>query len=149
MRNYVTSTLSNSVRFTNWTRPTDQHMPPEVIGKPVLIKGGANLATDPHTERGRFTPRGISTEVSDEQLEYLMANNHFKNFMKNGLIEVVSESDAEKVSKDMEAKDKAAPLTDDDPHFKGEEKDGVLPIKPMTADTIVPKMVNKLTGKKD
>ena len=130
---YVYSTLTNSHRYTNWTRPSDPTLQPEIIGEPVTINGGANLATSPESNAGLRTPKGVLTVVNDEQLEYLRANSRFLSHEKQELIFVVSTKEKiDTVVRDMNPHDKAAPLTPSHPALNEkpkEENDGV--IKPL------------------
>lgn len=126
----VYSTLTNAHCYTNWTRPSDKTLHPEVIGKPVTIKGGANLATSPESNMGRRTPKGVVTDVTDEQLEYLRQNKRFLSHEKQELIFVISsKEDPDKVARDMNPKDNAAPITPAHPKLNEkpkEERDGLI-----------------------
>lgn len=125
---YVYSTLTAGHMYTNWHAPNDTTMVRVIVGKPVFIRGGANLA---NVENARFAPKGVMTEVTDEQMEYLEQNSVFRKHKKDGLITTSSERmDAEDVAKgDMQAKDNSAPLTPDSEIFKKANADG---------DTITP-----------
>lgn len=85
----------------------------------ITIKGGTGLA-----DKRFITPLGVATQVSDEDLKLLEANEVFKLHKDNGFI-VVQESnkqeDHEKVASDMVTRDESSPVTpsdfevDDDP----------------------------------
>jgi hypothetical protein len=130
MRYFVHSTLTQSRKYHQWSRPADPHMSPEIIGTPVTIRGGANVATFPDSRYGRHTPSGIATEVSEEQMDYLNGCPMFKKHMDKGFITVTTSKESpEKVARDLEKRDGSAPLTPDSPAFnapdpeeQGEEK---------------------------
>jgi len=147
MIHFVHSTLTNAHRYTNWTRPTDPTLQPEIIPDPVVIKGGANLATSPESNMGRRTPRSVVTQVTDKQLEYLRANKVFNRHEKQERIFVLSSKEnSEKVARDMNPKDAAAPLTPSDPHFnKPETEEGDKPLRARIKDT-VSNAVSRLSG---
>jgi hypothetical protein len=99
---------------------------PEIIAQ-VVIKGGANLATD-----RLITPLGVRTEVTDQQLEQLEQNTIFQKHKKQGFIVVMSDKeDPDDIAKGMTPKDQSAPVTPNDPIFKRHDADGFA-IKPST-----------------
>jgi len=104
---YVYSTLASDVNYTNHV-PGGGDLPIEL--PPVHIKGGAGVAND------RFvTPRGVATEIDEEQLAYLRANEVFKMHEKNGFIEVSeSKVDPDIVAADMTGRDNSAPIVPQD-----------------------------------
>lgn len=129
MRVFVHSTLTNSYNYTNWTRP-EPTMRPEIIHQ-VLIQGGANLATSPESQRGRNTPKVITTEITEADWEHLQQNTTFQKHFKQGLVVVTFDDVAgEKVAKDMTPEDKSAPLTPNSPIFQRGDVDGA--VKPMS-----------------
>ena len=78
---------------------------PRAIVKSVLIKGGANIGG-----KGLITPLGVRTEVSEEDLEFLMNNEAFKRHVDKGhLVVSKAKKDADKVAADMVAGDKSSP----------------------------------------
>lgn len=110
-RNYVYSTLTADVQYTNFRAgPNNVPSAIPVAGKTgVFIKGGRGVAS-----RGRslITPLGVSTEVTDEQLTYLEGCVSFRKHRANGFIVVMQRDvDPEKVAADMTEKDGSAPLT--------------------------------------
>jgi len=104
---YVYSTLSADVRYQN-TVPGGADLPQVVAD--VFIKGGAGVAND------RFiTPRGVVTEVTEEQVEQLRANNVFQLHEKNGYVEISeAKTDPDAAAADMTARDVSAPLVPED-----------------------------------
>lgn len=110
---YVYSTLASDVAYTNH-KAGGGDMPIEL--PPVVIKGGAGIANE-----RLVTPRGIVTEVTEQEVEYLRQNEVFKMHEKNGFVEV-SESrvDPDTAAADMTGRDNSAPLVPED--FKPEEQ---------------------------
>jgi len=107
MANYVFSTLTEDQAYTEWN-PGGGDMP--VKGRSVLINGGANKSN-----RSLETPLGSATKVSDEELALLEKNQHFQRHRERGFVHVQKrKADVEHVAKDMTAKDRSAPLTDDE-----------------------------------
>ena len=81
-------------------------------GKPmkVAINGGSGLA-DKHL----FTPRGVITHVSDEEMEMLLRNSAFKRHIERGFITYDKKKIApEKKAANMADKDGSAPITPSD-----------------------------------
>jgi len=106
-KNYVFSTLANDQFYTNWIAGGGD-IP--IKGHAVLINGGTGVAND-----RLITPLGVSTEITDFDLEELQKNLSFKNHEKEGFITVkAKKAEAEKVAADMNLKDESAPLTDAD-----------------------------------
>lgn len=104
MRLYVYSTLSCDQNYTNHiTGGAD--IP--VALPPVFIAGGAGIAND-----RLITPRGVATEITEEQAEYLRANPMFQLHEKNGYVQISAEKvDPDKAAADMSRNDGSAPLT--------------------------------------
>lgn len=107
MRLYVYSTLASDVAYTNHVSGgADLPIPLE----PVLVKGGAGVAND-----RLVTPRGVVTEITEEQAEYLRANPVFCLHEKNGFVEIGDTYvDPDKAAADMEGRDNSAPLVPQD-----------------------------------
>lgn len=126
---FVYSTLTSSVRYTNH-RPGggDLPVPVTVDGhEGVLIEGGRGVAS-----KRLITPLGVSTEVSDSQLAYLLENSTFQLHQTNGFITVQDKnSDPEKVAANMESGDGSAPLTPSD--FTKDSAPKVSEAKPVKA----------------
>ena len=110
---YVFSTLANDQLYTNWLQGGND-LP--IKGHSVLIKGGTGVAND-----RLITPLGVSTEITDYDLEELKKNPSFLDHEKNGFITVRNKkAETEKVASDMNLKDESAPMTNSD--YKDEEK---------------------------
>ena len=104
---YVFSTLASDVAYTNHAQGGGD-LPIDL--PPVVIKGGAGVANE-----RIVTPRGVATEVTEEQVEYLRANQVFQLHEKNGFV-MVSETngDPDKVAADMTGRDISAPVVPQD-----------------------------------
>ena len=100
---FVYSTLTCDQRYTNYAQGGGDV--PVVVGS-VFIKGGTGVADARLT-----TPRGVVTEITEEELAILETNEGFKQHRKNGFVEVsTSKVDPEKAAADMEGRDASAPL---------------------------------------
>jgi len=107
---YVYSTASCSTAFVRYKEPTESDKSHNQILKKVIIKGGHGIA-DKHL----FTPCGVVTQVSDEDMDFLLQNEAFKKAVKGGFITYDKKKiDPEKKAKNMAAKDGSAPLTPKD-----------------------------------
>lgn len=104
---YVYSTLSSDVNYTNHV-PGGGDLP---IALPsVHIKGGAGVAND-----RLITPRGVVTEITEEEAEYLRANTVFQLHEQNGFVEISDVSiDPDKAAANLEGRDQSAPLVPQD-----------------------------------
>lgn len=79
----------------------------------VLINGGANLAT----RRTLDTPRGVATQITDEQFAALKRDStSFAKHIENGFVtaEEGKKRDANEVAENLAGKDKSAQLTKKD-----------------------------------
>lgn len=106
---YVFSTLAASNKYLNYGKGGADLPQPQ--GDGVLIKGGTGVA-DKHF----VTPRGVMTEVTAKELEYLNENPVFKQHVLNGFITVEeSAKDPERVvSEGMQPGDEGRQLTAED-----------------------------------
>jgi len=104
---YVFSTLASDVAYTNHAQG-GADMPIDLPS--VLVKGGAGVAND-----RIITPRGVATTVTEEQVEYLRANQVFQLHEKNGFV-MVSDTyaDPDIVAADMTGRDNSAPFVPQD-----------------------------------
>lgn len=105
---YIVSHESASVEFPRWVRTSSG----VTAQSAVLINGGADVINKTTLE----TPKGVITEVTDEELEFLQTQWLFKEKVKQGSYEIVkNQKEAEKASKKRgNTKDKGAQLTSDD-----------------------------------
>lgn len=127
MPNYIYSTLTSDNLYATYQK--QEVVNGKVVNAPiiehlVLIKGGSNVA--PAGFRRQETPIGVVTEVSDEDLERLEANEVFQTHKRNGYIIVDKKKvNPEVRAADMKTRDESAPLTDADmakPEKKESEK---------------------------
>lgn len=104
---FVFSTLASDVAYTNHAQG-GADLPIDL--PPVRVKGGAGVMND-----RIVTPRGIVTEVTEEEVEYLRANQVFQLHEKNGFV-MVSDSygDPDSVAADMTGRDNSAPVVPQD-----------------------------------
>ena len=88
---YVYSTVTASISYT-------------VGDKTIVIKGGANV-----TDKHMWTPRGVATEVTKDELEELRKIPSFASREKDGYFSTSQfEKNANKVAGDMAGADKSA-----------------------------------------
>lgn len=99
-RNYVYCTLANDQRYIERDKNRN-------VVATVFIAGKANVPN-----KHMLTARGVSTEVTDEQLSVLRKNKVFKLHEQNGYITVdARKADANKVSDSMNGNDPSQPDT--------------------------------------
>lgn len=103
---YVYSTMSADVAYTDWLPRTEgQHF--DVPAKRVLIKGGHGVAG-----KHFITPRGVATQVTEEELALLEKNETFQRHMQAGFISVSDKKrNTEVVSADMTTFDRSKDAT--------------------------------------
>lgn len=121
---YVYSTLTADNAYAVYAHNPNQDLP--VIERSILVKGGNGVAT-----KHLVTPRGVVTEISDDDMELLEKDYHFQEHKRLGFITVEKkEIPVEKAIKNMAPKDKSAPKTPAD--YKKGDAPGTLKT---TADT--------------
>ncbi len=112
---YVYSTITNDTSYPMYIENNSKDLGiikkrPDGTRMTVIIKGGHGVAN-----KHMFTPRGVVTQVTDEEMEYLLQNVNFKRHMKAGFVTYEKKEVApEKKILEMAAKDGSAPLTDKD-----------------------------------
>lgn len=111
---YVVSTHSSDVEYVNWSTNKDGgvNIRKEISdGKTgVLIHGGHGVAQKSGS-RGIYTPDGVITKITDDELTFLKSDQTFLQHEKSGGVKVVkTNADPSKVAKDM-ATSKDTPLT--------------------------------------
>jgi hypothetical protein len=128
---YVLSKMTNSVSYRNYRYVGDRNATSNQALLPVptdtvIIRGGA----DRPTMRGGvgeqsndlsgnvlWTPRGVVTELTDEEYERVKEHWLFKKHMKNGYLAVLDEDISgnhkkiKRIAEDMEGQDPGAQLT--------------------------------------
>jgi len=104
---FIFSTLASDVAYTNHAQGGGD-LPIDL--PPVLVKGGAGVIND-----RIVTPRGVATEVTEQQVEHLRQNEIFKLHEKNGFV-MVSDAyaDPDTVAADMTGRDNSAPIVPQD-----------------------------------
>lgn len=104
---YVYSTLAASVDYA-FHIPGGGDLP--IMEHKVTVKGGAGVANS-HL----VTPKGVVTEISEQDAARLKEHPVFQIHQKNGFVEISSSSvDPDKAARDMTAKDNSAPVTPGD-----------------------------------
>lgn len=104
---FIFSTLASDVAYTNHVQGGGD-IPIEL--PPVVVKGGAGVAND-----RLVTPRGIATQVTEEQLEYLRQNKIFQLHEENGFVMVArNHTDPDVAAADMTGRDNSAPVVPQD-----------------------------------
>ena len=102
---FIFSTATNDTIYTEYEKVGEGGLP--TIIRRVVVKGGANLA-----DKKLITPKGVVTNVSDDDIEWLKAHASFQRHVNKGFISVsATKEDPAKVAANMTAKDKAAPTT--------------------------------------
>lgn len=106
---YVYSTCTSSCDYVEYKKPEDT---PKNVGhnevvRRVTINGGHGVPN-----KHFVTPIGVATQVSDEELEFLLRDPNFQRHMKAGHITVdTNKVDPEIKVRDMAQKDGSALLT--------------------------------------
>lgn len=100
---YIISHESASVEFPKWIR-TKTGL--DAQGS-VTIKGGAFVINKKTME----TPKGVITEVTKEELDFLKTQALFKEKVESGSYEIVENEKKAKASSKRGKKDKGAQLT--------------------------------------
>jgi len=108
MTAYIFSTLSTNMEYALWQQNPGRN----IKVKSVKIAGGANICRG--GDDGKFyTPKGMVTRVSDEDLKLLKNNEVFQLHEKNGYIYIEgSEIKIDKAVQNMESEDICAPKTE-------------------------------------
>lgn len=109
---YVYSTLTSGSLYCDYVKNDPRQ--DAIILKRVEIKGGHGVATTFKNSNFQqvHTPVGVATFVSDEDLEFLLANDGFQEHMERGFItHDKKEVKAEVKAQSMTQRDKSAPLT--------------------------------------
>lgn len=104
---YVYSTATCDIAYGVWIKGGND-LP--IRTRAIVIKGGAGVAN-----KHLITPRGVVTEVSDEELALLEQDEAFQRHVEHGFIRVErAKIDPEKVAADMTGRDEASPLVPQD-----------------------------------
>jgi hypothetical protein len=97
---HIFSTLANSTRYVKYRQAPQRDL--NIAERFVLIKGGSGIH-----QKHIGTPLGIHTAVSDEDMEWLKDDLHFKQHIKNGYVTVrKSEVNPEVAAADMVTRDR-------------------------------------------
>lgn len=107
---FVVSTCSTPIRFVEYHEHSlTKGQIPQIKGG-VVIRGGANLMN-----KHLYTPNGVATPITDDQLAFLSNNKMFMRSVADGFFTVIGDDgDTERAAKSMKAKDGTAPKTEKD-----------------------------------
>lgn len=122
---FIYSTLTSSTKYTRWEKKSSD------LAKrngSVLIQGGSNVAG-----KHLVTPRGVVTQVTEEQLAILESNKQFQRHVERGYIKIERHEapTIEKAVSDMTQRDPSAPLVPED--FDAEQAAAPKTNKPKNA----------------
>lgn len=104
---YVYSTLASDNIYCPYLKNVTGDV--NIPQKGVFIKGGSGIAN-----KYMYTPKGVVTEVTDQELEILEANQVFQMHKENGYILVEKrkvEPEKKIKSGDLKERDVSAPIT--------------------------------------
>lgn len=122
---YVYSTATCPISYVKYkTAPKNEKIDIRGAGaghnevlKSVTIKGGHGVNT-----KILVTPKGVVTQVSDEDMDFLLENESFQKHVKAGYMSYDKKKiDPEKKARNMAEKDGSSPLTEKD--FEKSEND--------------------------
>ena len=103
---YVYSTATAGDSYVKYKYSADGKSLPIAV-KTVTIRGGHGVS-----DKNFVTPRGVVTEVSQEDLDFLLSDPNFMEHVKAGFMSYDKKKvDPEKKIKNMAKKDGSAPLT--------------------------------------
>lgn len=121
---YVYSTATNSGTYVEYEENSSNELSipkkwPNGQPMKVTIRGGHGLA-----DKYLFTPKGVVTQVSDEEMELLLRNPAFKRHIDRGFMTYDKKKiDPAKKAANMAQKDGSAPLTPAD-YIKSKSSEG-------------------------
>lgn len=124
MSKFVVATLASPTLYTGWVKNNGVNM----VEKQVLVQGGAGVARGGGAQV--ITPKGIQTEVSDEDAAWLKDHPHFVAHRKGGFVEIHDRSQVPDRRAEGMATDASGPKTDKDvaaENRKTASKDGDAP----------------------
>ena len=113
----ITSTMATDVVYSIYEKSASGL---NVVKKQVKVVGGTGVTN----KVTLVTPEGVTTSVTDEELEALNQNKVFQKHVKNGFIKV--QKTGKKSTSDMEGKDASAQLVDADFEDKGQTPPAVV-----------------------
>lgn len=132
MTYYVYSTATCSGTYVEYEKNSSNELSikkkwPNGQPMQVTIQGGHGVAQASSSSH-IFTPKGVVTQVTDDEMEWLLTNPAFKRHMDRGFISYDKKRvDPEKKAKDMAQKDGCAPITPSD-YIKSENSSNDTPI---------------------
>lgn len=111
MAYHIYSTLANGQAYTVYLpKVEEKSQAARKFKQQVVIKGGAGVAS-----KNLITPRGVRTEITDQEYGAIADHFCFRHHVKEGFIVVEKvKANANKVARDMNDSDGSAPKTEDD-----------------------------------
>jgi hypothetical protein len=127
MTKFVLCTASNDLQYADYDNSQDVSR----LLRQVVIRGKANIpssnsgygvqTSDPDSGLPIWTAQGMITSIKDETAEWLKDNWLFKREAAAGIVKILNDNPgnnhdivAKIVQSDMLARDKSAPMTQDD-----------------------------------
>lgn len=108
-KHYVFSTLAAAVSYTGYAKQENDNVPQ--VQMAVVVNGGTGVAN----KRTLITPRGVVTEVTEDEAKFLAAHPVFQIHLKNGFVQISDKNaDGDEAAADMTGRDESAPLVDED-----------------------------------
>jgi IS5 family transposase len=118
---HIYSTLTAGQTYCTYKKiniPGEQRPRSGIIEKRINIKGGHKIhARHDGKDTQAYTPQGVVTEVTEEELEILRTIPQFVEHEKNGFIIAIAGNkvkDKEKIAADMKSSDGSSPKTPKD-----------------------------------
>lgn len=117
---HVYSKIATDMNYNDYAGGSDQTL--SRVIHTVTIKGGAGVAN-----KNIITPRGVHTEISEEDKNFLLRNGIFQKHFEAGFVTIEEHfEDPDKVATNLtEGPDPSAPLTPEDFHNVDDEKAAV------------------------
>lgn len=98
---FVASTLTSSQNYVTYEKGN--------IVSEIVIHGGNSMVG-----HALVTIEGIITKITEQEREALSRHPVFKVHLKNGFVKFTDQGDASKATSDLESRDAASPLTQQD-----------------------------------
>jgi hypothetical protein len=109
---FVVSKMANDVKYTTWQTMRDgaNNIKNRIV-REIIIKGGVGVVNS----KTLIAPdgRGVFTEISEEDKEFLMNNPVFKRQLEKGYVSIVG-NEKSNIGEKLQADDNSAQLTEED-----------------------------------
>lgn len=110
---YVLSKLANTQIYTQYAKGLGGL---SIVVESVEIKGGADV-----TDKNLVTPEGVTTKITDAQLEILKANKDFQRHLEGGYVKYFGIAPNIEKHVDKMTKDNSRQIIKDDYKKKGKK----------------------------